>query len=179
MAAIAAALPGAVAAIETNWIEGHLDWQHDRSDERAVSAGLALLLTDLAAPPDVLRGRISATARPSLAPGFTRAHPNQGYALLGGAHALVMALRPDIEPRTTLAEVIQQGYDTVAAICGGILGARFGCGWIPVGRLADKERLLAYADALVNRRDLPETMQAFLVREAQLTAEERAFQARS
>ena len=99
----------------------------------------------------MLRARISEIARPSLAAGFTRAHPNQGYALLGGSHALVMALRPDIEPQAALAEIVQQGYDTdtVAAICGSILGARFGCGWIPVDRLVDHDRLTAYADALV------------------------------
>ncbi len=177
---IVALLPGAVAAVETNWVEGHLDWQHDRTGAHVVSQGLAVLLADLTAPVEVLRTRVSETARPSLAAGFTRAHPNQGYALLGGSHALALALRPDIEPKTTLTEIVQQGYDadTVAAVCGSILGARFGCGWIPVERLADRDRLLAYADALVARGSLPEDTPGFLAREAQLTAEEHAFQRR-
>ena len=136
--------------METDWIQGHADWLHDRSGGHAVSAGLAALLADLTAPAEVLRNRISEGARPSLAAGFTRAHPNQGYALLGGSHALAMALRPDCEPQAALAEIVQQGYDTdtVAAICGSILGARFGCAWIPIGRLLDSNRLIAYADAL-------------------------------
>jgi hypothetical protein len=91
-----------------------------------------------------------------------------------------MALQSDIEPQVALTEIVQQGYDTdtVGAICGSLLGARFGCGWIPVKRLIDRDRLLAYADALVTRDGLPEDMPAFLAREAELTAEERAFQAR-
>jgi ADP-ribosyl-[dinitrogen reductase] hydrolase len=178
---IAAALPGAIAGVEADWIQGHPEWGHDRSGGHSVSAGLTVLLADLAAPAEVLRARISELARPSLAVGFTRAHPNQGYALLGGAHALVMALRPDIEPQAVLAEIVQGGYDTdtVAAICGSILGARLGCGWIPVDRLVDRDRLLGYADSLVTRGGLPEDMARFLTREAELTAEERAFQTRT
>ncbi|MCX6031786.1 MAG: ADP-ribosylglycohydrolase family protein [Chloroflexi bacterium] len=180
-AEIVTALPDAVSAVEADWMQGHTEWQHDRSAGHAVSAGLAALLADLAAPVEVLRTRVSEIARPTLAPGFTRAHPNQGYALLGGSHALVMALRPDIEPQPILADVVQQGYDTdtVAAICGSILGARFGCGWIPVERLADRDRLLAYADALVERGGLPEDLAGFMRREAALTAEEAAFQAQA
>lgn len=175
---IAADLPAAVAAAETDWLQGYEEWGHDRGGGHAVSVGLAALLADLTLPAAALRERVSNVARPSLAPGFTRAHPNQGYALLGGSHALVMALRPAIEPHAALAEIIQQGYDTdtVAAICGSLLGARFGCGWIPAERLMDRDRLSAYADALVARNGSPETMQDFLAREAQLTAEERSFQ---
>jgi len=60
-----------------------------------------------------------------------------------------------------------------------IRGARCGCGWIPVDRLVDRDRLLAYADALVKRDGLPEDMQRFLARETELTADERAFQGRT
>ena len=51
--------------------------------------------------------------------------------------------------------------------------------WIPVGRLVDHDRLLAYADALVARQGLPEDMAGFIQREAALTAAEAAFQAQT
>ena len=77
-AAIASALPGAVAAVETGWLQGHPDWQHDRSGGYAVSAGLAVLLSDLTLPAVALRERVSEIARPawrrvSPAPTLTRA----------------------------------------------------------------------------------------------------------
>lgn len=44
--------------------------------------------------------------------------------------------------------MIRQGYDTdtVGAICGTVLGARFGTAWIPTHRLADGSRLGRWAD---------------------------------
>jgi hypothetical protein len=80
--------------------------------------------------------------------------------------SLAMALRPEIQPQAALGEIVQRGYDTdtVAAICGSLLGARFGCAWIPVERLLDCGRLTAYADALVMRsgltKDTPEIPEA-------------------
>jgi len=104
--------------------------------------------------------------------------PSQGHALLSGAHALAMALRPDIQPQAALAEIVQQGYDTdtVATICDSLLGARFGCAWIPVERLLDCRRLTAYADALVMRSGLTQDTPEFLRRVAQLTTNEQTFQ---
>jgi hypothetical protein len=49
-----------------------------------------------------LRAFLSENAKPHLAEGFVKAHPNQGHVLLGGAHGLVMALLPDIEPQEIL-----------------------------------------------------------------------------
>ena len=124
-----------------------------------------------------MRRRVSEVAGPHLAEGFTKAHPNQGFALLGGAHGLAMALLPDADPASVLLDVVRQGYDTdtVAAICGGVLGARFGSSWIPSDRLTDRERLDAYATALVERGAPPEDRGTFMAREAELTRIENGY----
>ena len=89
-----------------------------------------------------------------------------------------MALRPDIQPQAALGEIVQRGYDTdtVAAICGSLLGTCFGCAWIPIERLLDCRRLTAYADALVMRSGLTQDTPEFLRRVAQLTTNEQTFQ---
>ena len=55
-----------------------------------------------------------------------------------------MSLLPDTyEPQDILNRIVQLGYDTdtVAAIAGTILGARYGYSWIPLKSLLDLERL--------------------------------------
>ncbi|WP_044640034.1 ADP-ribosylglycohydrolase family protein [Risungbinella massiliensis] len=101
-------------------------------------------------PLDKMREEISLLARPHLQAGFTRAHPNQGFVLLGGLHALLVSLRSDKEPEELLLDIIRQGFDTdtVAAIAGSILGARYGMDWIPTHRLLDQENIVKYAQAL-------------------------------
>jgi hypothetical protein len=175
---VRARLPQAVAEVESEWLNGHAEWTIDRSGGRAVSTALEALLVDLPDDHDTIRRRISELARPHLAPGFTKAHPSQGFVLLGGLHGLAMALLPDIQSMEVLSEVVCQGYDTdtVAAICGGVLGARFGTAWIPTERLVDRERLETYADTLAGRNPLPENSDEFLRREAELTRQEVDFQ---
>jgi ADP-ribosylglycohydrolase len=89
-----------------------------------------------------------------------------------------MALLPDVAPMESLSEIVRQGYDTdtVAAICGAVLGARLGMRWIPSERFADRERLEAYTDAIVEASALPEDRNEFLRREAELTRLEVDFQ---
>lgn len=170
-----ARLAPAVAAVEHTWIEQRPDWQFDRGVGPQVSTALRLALdAPLGAGPAALGRWISKGARAHLAKGFTRAHPNQGFALLGGLHGLLSGLRA-AEPQVILAEVVQQGFDTdtVAAITGTVLGARFGTGWLPMARLLDGPRLAAYADALVGG-PLPEGRAAFLAAEAAWTAQSGA-----
>jgi len=98
---------------------------------------------------------------------------------LGGLHAVVMSLLPNIEPQKILHEIVSIGYDTdtVAAMAGAILGARFGCQWIPVDKLIDNIRLEAYADTLVNpEHGPPEDMSSLMEREKLLTKFESDFQ---
>lgn len=176
--AIRAELPAAVAAAEARWLAPDPHWTHDRAAGHQISDTLAALLAQPITDPATLRERIRAHARPHLAPGFTRAAPNQGFALLGGAHALLMALRDDIDPQATLTEIVRQGddTDTVAAIAGSLLGARFGTAWIPLHSLHDAPRLTAWADALATAAPPPETRAAFFAAEAAHTRAERQFQ---
>lgn len=172
-------LPAEVEAVEEEWLNGHRGWGIDRTAGNGVSQCLAAILGAEHESLDALRMYISVQARPHLASGVVKAHPNQGFVLLGGLHGLVMGLWPKGEPADLLAEIMRQGYDTdtVGAICGGLLGARFGTSWIPRERLMDSERLEAYAEALVRRDAAPEGREAFVEREYDLTLIEKQFQA--
>jgi ADP-ribosylglycohydrolase len=151
-------------------------WKVDHENNQLISNMLEQAMEWIDKPIEVVRNQISECARPYLASGFTRAHPNQGFVLLGGLHALLMASRSDLSPHQILISIINEGYDTdtVAAIAGTILGARYGIDWIPIDRFYDRERLLKYADALVDQQ-IPETMSTFLSIEAKLTQMERIF----
>lgn len=153
-------------------------WKVENSESNLISNALAKAVHWVDDPVKKVRDQISELARPHLQQGFTRAHPNQGFVLLGGLHALLMACRDDMGPQEILLLIIQEGYDTdtVAAIAGTILGARFGTEWIPVDRFYDKQRIMGYAEALVQGQS-PETMDAFLKYEATLTQIEKNFQA--
>lgn len=171
-------LAGDVDAVETDWLNAQRGWGMDRSAGHIVSETIALILGQEFPDFDSLRQAISQASRPHLAAGFIKAHPNQGFVLLGGLHALVMGLWPECAPNDLLSEMIRQGYDTdtVAAICGGVLGARYGTGWIPLDRLRDRKRLEAYADALVSRDAPPENRETFVEKEYDLTLAEKQFQ---
>ncbi len=179
VARVRAGVASVVREEETRWLQSGSTWSFDRTGGHLVSETLAALLEGPLLAPEALRERISELARPHLAEGFTVAHPNQGFALLGGAHGLVRALTAEEAPGAVLADIIQQGYDTdtVAAIAGGVLGARFGSTWVPRARLLDVERLEVYARALVARGALPESLDTFVKNEAAWTAHEKRFQA--
>lgn len=102
--------------------------------------------------------------------------PNHPFALVGCVHALSAALWPEAVPAATLGDVVRQGgdTDTIGAIAGALLGARFGEAWVPVARLRDQAALRRYAEALVTLR-LPESADAFLQREFAYSGEERQF----
>ncbi|EFC37643.1 predicted protein [Naegleria gruberi] len=106
-----------------------------------------------------------------------KANVNQGFCLLGGIHCLVASVMPE-NPRIILAahpskayhlklalpnipfpelllySIISNGYDTdtVAAISGYMLGARFGASsWLlHKSCIVDKERIEKYCDTLVS-----------------------------
>jgi ADP-ribosylglycohydrolase len=173
----ASALPSVVESAEEEWTSEHLEWNHDRSGRHVVSSGLAVILESLNDDLRTIRERISVLARPHLDERFTVAHPNQGFALLGGIHALCVALHPEADPSRDLSDMIRQGYDTdtVGAIAGGLMGARFGDDWIPVERLVDREHLSAWANWLSGSGQAPETVGELLCREARYTTETGAF----
>lgn len=169
-------LPSRVRGVEDAWLQA-ADWAVHSNAEHAVSTALEVLCleppTDLA----TLGKYVSQLARPFLTP-RADVRPNQGFALLGGIHGLAAALLGEPEPGARLAAVVGKGddTDTVGAICGTVLGARHGDGWIPTDRLADRSRLEQWADALADGGPPPETRAAFMRREAELTAWERSFQ---
>jgi ADP-ribosylglycohydrolase len=171
-------LPRRVREQERVWIEGRPEWQVERSAGHQVSDCLAAIVADFPSSPAALAVRVAEVARPHLPPGHTVGNPNQGFVLLGGLHALLVGLGPWEGPAALLAGLVRHGYDTdtVAAICGSLLGARFGTSWVPRERLHDRERLGEYARALVERRSAPEPRNAFLRREAELTETEDRFQ---
>jgi ADP-ribosylglycohydrolase len=177
-AAVRARLADDVAAVELEWIEHRPGWGIDRSGKHLVSQEIRALFTALPRDLAGLRTILSERARPHLARGFTRAHVNQGFAILGGLHGLAVGLFPSGSPPELLASIMGQGQDTdtVGAIAGGLLGARFGAAWIPVDRLRDGPRLEVYADALVTRDGAPERRDGFIERERELTDEEKAYQ---
>jgi len=172
-------LPSDVDMVEMEWLHGHRGWGIDRSAGNVVSESIAAILEQDLPDFDALRQQISQNSRPHLAAGIFKAHPNQGFALLGGIHGLAMGLWPEGEPSELLCEIMRQGYDTdtVGAICGGLLGARFGTGWIPKERLRDRRRLEVYADALVSGSAPPESRDTFIEKEYDLTLSEKQFQA--
>ena len=111
-----------------------------------------------------LRDLIIELAEPHLQEGSPNAHPNQGFAMLGGVHGILMALERDADPNEVLLDVIAQGEDTdtVAAIAGGLLGARFGTEWIELEKLSDQDRLERYAIALADQDAPPEHWRSFM-----------------
>lgn len=167
-----------VEAVEIEWLDHRPGWGIDRSGKHLISQAIRALFEAL--PRDLvgLRAVISERAKPHLGPGFSHAHVNDGFAILGGLHALAVALFPSGTPDDLLTSIMVQGHDTdtVGAIAGGLLGARFGVGWIPTERLRDGLRLEVYADALVTRDGAPERRDGFIERERELTDEEKQLQ---
>ena len=88
-----------------------------------------------------------------------------------------MSLREDLGPNEVLASITCEGddTDTVSAIAGTILGARYGAAWIPVERLLDRERIEKYATALVTKQ-CPESLDEFMEAERAWTRESNAFE---
>ncbi|MFC7442089.1 ADP-ribosylglycohydrolase family protein [Laceyella putida] len=152
-------------------------WQVEEAHSSIVREALEHAHAWVQLPVGEMRQRLSDWARPHLKEGFTRAHPNQGFVLLGGFHALLMACRDDLEPMDALRSIIREGFDTdtVAAIAGAVLGARHGDEWIPAEQFYDRKRLESYAEAMTSHV-LPETRDQFLQRETELTRIEKAFQ---
>lgn len=151
-------------------------WSMDISQPHIVSENIKKLFEKDFTDIKEAQKYISELAKPYLQDGFTKAHPNQGFVLTGGLHALFMGLHPTIKPEEALSEIVKIGYDTdtVAAIAGGILGARFGTEWIPSDKFYDKERVLAYSESMITGK-LPENIKSFISKEKRLTIEDGNF----
>ncbi|MFZ5443187.1 MAG: ADP-ribosylglycohydrolase family protein [Myxococcota bacterium] len=179
-AAIRRELADAVVDAEDTWLSSRAAWSISREAGHQLSEALRPLLRALPEEPMALAARVLELGMTQLDPGAPPPHPNHAFALLGGHFALGMALRDDVEPTGALRDIVRLGEDTdtVAAIAGGLLGARFGPVWVPKTKLVDAEHLSAWADALVTRV-APEPLDALLAREAELTEREKTFQRRA
>lgn len=192
-------LPDAVAEGEDEWLHGRRDWNIERSGRHQVSLGLARVLAAMPEDVTALGALVMKFAEPLLPP-MEKAHPNHAFALLGGVYGLVSGLVIDVDPMEALLVIVRQGEDTdtVAAIAGGVLGARYGGDWVPKEQLQDRAHIELYARALVARGEkgglnhdgvasdpkpwtpkAPETLDTFLQREAALSAQEKTYQAES
>lgn len=151
-------------------------WKVDFVGDHLVSQTLQQAKSWIGLPIREMRTKISESALPHLQKGFTRAHPNQGFVLLGGLHALLMACRVDLTPQQALTSIVVEGYDTdtVAAIAGSLLGARWGTEWIPLDRFYDANRIIMYGRVLTGEQEL-ESRELFLQEEAKLTVLEKKF----
>jgi len=178
-------LPSLVSEQEKFWLKHNENWKIKRDNYHTVSGTLRYFFTEVdLTDVTTIRQKISQNAKLYLPPKFTKAHPNQGYVLLGGIHALVMALLPDIQPQAVLRNIVILGYDvdTVGAIAGSVLGARFGCSWILKEKLMDRERIERYADAILANAPGSslncvsiESKEEFMQREAAFTKQEKEF----
>lgn len=174
----------AVLTLEAKKTEEHIlssyrHWNIDLSGKHQVSEGVEKLLSEPVKNLQETRENISSFAKPYLAEGFSKAHPNQGFVLTGGFHALAVALQKEISsPNDALFDIIRLGYDTdtVAAIAGSMLGARFGEEWIDKSKLLNATFIEETATSLVTRQSSPEILKRFISNEASLTKKEKEFQ---
>lgn len=139
-------LPGEVFDFEEYVVTKYASWNIEKSAVHEVSMALSYVLSKSIDDTPYIRERIldlSGTAS-----------VNDPYALAGGIHALVMGLQKDIDPHAQLLSICQLGSDTdtVAAMAGAILGARFGDTWIPTSLFLHEKRILAYAQSLLSKK---------------------------
>jgi ADP-ribosylglycohydrolase len=170
-------LPALVRQVETSWPSRFSAWRADFDHLHAVSDALGAIFTENHAGLEPMQRAIVAAAAPSLDPeARAKASVNDPFVLLGGVHALAVGLWAEGTPGELLATVMRAGgdTDTVGAIAGALLGARFGEAWVPVHRLREGDRLGRYAACLVDG-PAPESLDDYFAREAACTTEEAAF----
>lgn len=175
-AEVRARLPDHLAGIESAVAQQGLLAPVDAAQTHAVSTTLRQFLATAWADLASLRAALAGLAA-SLDVDLRGMAPpsNHAFVQLGGVHAVCVGLWPGQEaPAALLSGVVEEGgdTDTVAAIAGGILGARHGDDWIPLARCSDAEMLARYADATVSGQ-LPEAYADFLERERRWSALER------
>jgi ADP-ribosyl-[dinitrogen reductase] hydrolase len=116
-------------------------------------------------------------------------HVNQGAVLLGGIHAITVSLisHIDISPNDILLSICQLGYDTdtVAAIAGTMLGARYGMKFLEpfLDKIYNAQLLLQYATHVnsfilndPSTHTQLESKEQYMKRESIMTAFEKAYQ---
>lgn len=169
-------LPQAVKAVEKQVVENYKKWNIDTTHAHDVSHMLSRMCDKPVVNLDEMRRELKEEASRYLR--RSHVHPNDGFALLGGIHAVMCSLHETEHPHDVLVSIVQLGddTDTVAAIAGSILGARYGKEWIPTEDIRSKNRVDSYAKELFTKQ-APETLQQFWGEERLLTIEEKNYQA--
>lgn len=179
VASIRKRLPDVVKAIEEKILAYDESWEFDRRDPHAVSQTLAQVLHAPAAGTATVAD-ISALVL-QFGAGYKMEgrdlHPNNPSAVVGGVHAIALALAETNDPLGIIHYISNLGddTDTVAAIAGGMLGARFGMDWIPTFELKDRPRLDLYASSLITGQ-APESREDYLRHESEITTREINYQ---
>lgn len=101
---------------------------------------------------------------------------NDPFVFLGGVHSLFKGLSASYNPHEVLSSIMDKGddTDTVGAITGAILGAKFGYKWIPTHKIIDIKRINNYGSYLVNNSNV-ESLNHLLYRESKLTSFENEY----
>ena len=149
-------LPGAVFEFEDYVINQFKDWNIQMEDEHEVSMILSYVLTKNIDDTDYIRERILDLSGTESV--------NDPFALAGGIHAIVMAMQSECVPQEQIFSICELGYDTdtVAAMAGAIMGARFGCDWIDTGVMTDLKRIEAYAQSLISKKPSESAEELFI-----------------
>jgi len=169
-------LPDVLQTMEEKLLAYDASWEFERQDPHAVSQMLRQVFAKFPDTPLNISAEILRLAGPYKMEGRDL-HPNNPSAVVGGVHAIALALSEIEEPLAIIRYISSLGddTDTVAAIAGGMLGARFGMFWIPTFELGDRARLDLYASSLISGQ-APESLEDFLRREAEITARELSYQ---
>lgn len=129
-------LPGEIFDFEDFVLEKYKDRDMVTEGEHDVSMTLSYVLVKDIDRTDYIRERIlDMLATDSLA---------------GGIHAIIMGMQTKVDPNEQILSICRLGStDTVAAITGTILGARFGDEWMDTHIMIDEKRINAYADSFI------------------------------
>ena len=172
---IRAALPEKVKTIEEQLLAMDASWKFDRQDPHTISQLFAKVLQG---PLDIetITARVLKEGAPYKM-ADRELHANNPSSELGGIHAVVLALSDTKDPVSIIHYIANMGddTDTVAAIAGGILGARFGLDQIPAYRLGDQRRLEKYSNSLMTGEP-PESLEDYFRHEGVITQRERGYQ---
>jgi len=154
-------------------------WQIYTLHPHEISNSLRNILAQVPRSADELRHLIIENAVKITGKQASELSVNNSYSLLGGIHAVLLPLLQDVDPKQALNEIVLLGNDsdTVAAIAGALLGARFGESWIPHRELKFFDRWNRMAKELNLEKPMPDAkMEHFVAYERAARSLENQFQ---
>jgi len=159
-----------VRAGEARW-RPKATWAFCRAGAGRIPDAIETLFCAPLGSDEMVRSAVKAVAESTWESGDGALQANTDHVLLAPLHAMGMALRDQVSPDECLAAVVRNGAaaSTAGAICGALLGARFGSGWMTPSRLSDQERLGQYAEAVSTGDGGLESRAQFMEAEAEWT----------